>query len=355
MARYLRAATVGIVLAAGSLICPGHSASAQEQGQPEAALDSDAIKQMKEGYRRPPPHQVENSTLVDLGGRLFWDSRVSASGKTACASCHVPHLAWATTEPHSRSDSGKLTARKSQPLLGLGHADRALVGWDGKSATLEAQVKASITSGSMSMRETDSPVKVEVIEERIRAVPEYAKTFNAALPGSPIDVDAIAKAIAAYERTIEPGLAPFDRWVEGEEGAISESAKRGFGLFNTKAGCVACHAGWRFTDDGFHDIGTTTTDLGRGREVKTDETMQYAFKTPTLRSVSQRPPFMHNGALASLYDVVLHYEKGGIDRLSRSGALTAFVLEEQERLDLIAFLETLTGGFDGGSALHQAR
>src|SRR6185436_2340855 len=115
---------------------------------------------------------------------------------------------------------------------------------------------------------------VEVIEQRIGAVADYAERFKAALPGKPVDIDAIATAIAAYERTFEPGLAPFDRWVNGSEVAVSDSAKRGFVLFNNKALCFACHGGWRFTDDKFHDIGTSTTDLGRGRELANDPQMQ---------------------------------------------------------------------------------
>ena len=125
-------------------------------------------------------------------------------------------------------------------------------------------------------------------------------------------------------------------------------------LFNTKAMCVACHAGWRFTDDNFHDIGTTTTDRGRGREAKDDPAMQFAFKTPTLRSVALRPPFMHNGSAAKLYDVVVHYEKGGIDRPSRSPAMTPIQLDEQERLDLVEFMRSLTGTADGAAALRAA-
>ena len=107
-------------------------------------------------------------------------------------------------------------------------------------------------------------------------------------------------AVATFERTIEPGVAPFDRWVEGDEGAISEPAKRGFELFNGKAMCFACHRGWRFTDDLFHDIGTSTEDRGRGVALKDEPLAQFAFKTPTLRSVAERPPYMHNGSTATL-------------------------------------------------------
>ena len=128
------------------------------------------------------------------------------------------------------------------------------------------------------MRETDTPVKVEVIEERIKSDPAYVKKFSAALPNVPINLDTIAQAIAHFERTLDPGPAPFDRWVEGDEKAIPESAKRGFVLFTGKGNCFACHSGWRFTDDKFHDIGTTTTDRGRGRDVKDDELMQFASR-----------------------------------------------------------------------------
>jgi cytochrome c peroxidase len=223
-------------------------------------------------------------------------------------------------------------------------------GWDGRNATLEAQIKSSITNGSMSMRETDKPVTIEVIETRIRAIPEYAKGFQAALPGMPINVDAIARAIAAYEKTFEPGPSTFDRWIEGDEVAISDSAKRGFVLFNNKALCFSCHTGWRFTDDKFHDIGTSTDDLGRGRDLKSEVQMQYAFKTPTLRSVQLHGPYMHNASLASLEDVVGHYEKGGIDRPSRSPMMMPIQLSDQERRDLVSFMGTLTGAPEGDTA-----
>ena len=329
------------VLAAGGLLALAMAQSAQAQ----TAGSQPNLDTLKRDYRRPPPRPVENKALADLGGDLFFDPRISASGKTACASCHVPALGWVVTEAHPINDSAKPTARKSQPLIGLGYAGSAPVGWDGRSASLEAQAKTSIATGSMSMRETDTPVKVEVIEERIKSAADYQAKFNAALAGKPINVDTIAQAIAAFERTIEPGLAPFDRWVDGDEAAISDSAKRGFGLFAGKATCFACHAGWRFTDDQFHDIGTTVTDQGRGRETKV-EGQNFAFKTPTLRSVALRPPYMNNASLATLADVVRHYEKGGIDRPSRSPMMLPIKLTDQERLDLVAFMETLTGKTD---------
>jgi cytochrome c peroxidase len=334
--------TIAKIIATASVLA-ATGVIALAPAEPTQAQNLDAIKSE---YRRPTPRPAENKPLVELGRDLFFDARISASGKTACASCHFPELGYVVTDPHPRNDSGKPTSRKSQPLIGLGYAGNARVGWDGRSPTLEAQAKASIATGSMSMRETDMPVKVETIEERVRSAPDYAAKFNAALPGRPIDVDAIALAVAAFERTLEPGIAPFDRWIAGDEAAIAESAKRGFVLFTGKASCAACHSGWRFTDDQFHDIGTTTTDQGRGREIK-DAELNFAFKTPTLRSVALRAPYMHNASITTLADVVRHYEKGGINRPSRSPMLFPIQLTEPERLDLVAFMETLTGNGEG--------
>ena len=112
--------------------------------------------------------------------------------------------------------------------------------------------------------------------------------------------------------------APFDAWIDGDEAAISESAKRGFRLFVGKAECSKCHTGWNFSDNKFHDIGTTTSDIGRAKIDTTDPLAMYAFKTPSLRDTAQRAPYMHNGEWATLEDVMRHYVTGGIDRPSRS-------------------------------------
>ena len=337
--------SVARIIATGCVLA-ATGALALTWAEPAQTQSLDAIKA---GYRRPAQRLVDNKPLADVGRELFFDARISASGKTACVSCHFPELGYVVSDAHPLNDSGKPTSRKSQPLIGLGHAGNAPVGWDGRSPTLEAQAKASIATGSMSMHETDTPVSVETIAERVKSAPNYAAKFNAALPGRSIDIDAVALALAAFERTLEPEMAPFDRWIADDETAISQSAKRGFGLFTGKAGCTACHGGWRFTDDQFHDIGTTTTDLGRGREIK-GGALNFAFKTPTLRSVALRAPYMHNASLATLGDVVRHYEKGGIDRPSRSLMLVPIKLTDGERLDLVTFLETLTGDGEGPRA-----
>jgi cytochrome c peroxidase len=314
-------------------------------GVPQAPAADDApaadIEAMKREYRRPPARPVANPALADLGRTLFFDPVISASGKTACASCHRPELGFGSNEARSVSDSGRPTLRKTQALLGIGHA-RPPFDWDGRHATLEAQAVSSIGTGTMSMFATKTEVKVDDILARLRGNESYVSKFRQALPGAPINLDNVVIAISAFERTIEPGEAPFDRWIEGDETAIPEAAKRGFVLFHTEAACSGCHSGWRFTDDRFHDIGSSTTDRGRGRELKDDPKMQFAFKTPTLRSVALRSPHLHDGSAATLRDVVDHYAKGGIDRPSRSPMIHPIELTEQERNDLVAFMQTLT-------------
>jgi cytochrome c peroxidase len=334
------------LVAVGCWLASGHVTSAHAQ----AGGGLGDLSALKSQYRRAPARPITNQALVDLGRDLFFDPTLSASGKTACASCHFPELGWTVAEARSTNDAGKPTPRRSQSLVGIGHQGSAPIGWDGRSPTLEAQAKASIATGAMSMRETPTPVPVDVIVERIRNSPAYVTKFKAALPEAKIDIDSIAHAISEFERTIEPGTAPFDRWVAGDETAIPEAAKRGFALYSGKALCIACHRGWRFTDDQFHDIGTTTTDRGRGGNVTDNPMMQFAFKTPTLRDVALHPPYMHNGTQATLEEVVKHYEKGGIARASRSPMMQPITLTDAERRDLVAFMETLSGETLAGAA-----
>lgn len=306
-----------------------------------ALADDTTMDELKSGYRRAMTPPVGNAALVELGRDLFFDPVISSTGQTSCATCHRPESAYSINEPHSRTDSGQLTFRRTQTLLGIGHA-RPPFDWDGRAATLEAQAVSSIGIGSMSLFPSKTPVKVDEIMARLRGKDGYVVKFKAAFADGTIKIDNVVTALAAFQRTIEPGEAPFDRFVEGDDNAISGAAKRGFLLFNGKGGCAQCHGGWRFTDDLFHDIGISTSDLGRGAELKKNGKMQYAFKTPTLRQVAQRAPYMHDGSMTTLRDVMLHYVKGGIDRPSRSSKMAPVALSPAEQDDLIAFLETLS-------------
>jgi cytochrome c peroxidase len=185
--------------------------------------------------------------------------------------------------------------------------------------------------------------EAELIRD-LGAIPGYRDLFVAAFPeDGVINRKTMEQAIATYERTIISGKAPFDRWVDGDESAISAAAKRGFALFTGKAQCVACHSGWNLTDDAFHDIGIGgDADIGRGRLFRNSVALQHAFKTPTLRDVAHRAPYMHDGSLPTLMAVIDSYDRGGIDRPSRDPSIRPLGLSAAEKAELVAFLETLT-------------
>jgi cytochrome c peroxidase len=152
----------------------------------------------------------------------------------------------------------------------------------------------------------------------------------------------IAQAIATYERTVVSERAPFDDWIDGNEKAISDDAKRGFAVFNGKGRCASCHDGWNFTNDGFQDIGLPSEDIGRGQFVPGVVKMEHAFKTPGLREITRRSPYMHDGSLATLEAVVEHYDRGGVDRPSRADLMKPLGLSAQEKSELVAFMKTLS-------------
>jgi cytochrome c peroxidase len=212
------------------------------------------------------------------------------------------------------------------------------LGWSGQFPDLESVAMTPITSPKM----MNLPENVMV--ERLSAIPGYVAAFNNTFHAAQIDRRQIEQALATYERSILPTSAPFDRWIDGDKTAINKSAQRGFELFNGKANCAACHSGWAFTDSSFHDIGSAQNDdVGRGKLFPNSITLRYAFKTPTLRDVARRGPYMHDGSVPTLSAVIDLYDRGGIDRPSRATEIYPLGLSGVEKADLIAFLETLTG------------
>jgi cytochrome c peroxidase len=291
-------------------------------------------------YRRPAatPFPEENPYSVakaELGRMLFFDPILSASGSRSCASCHNPGLSWGDGLPRGVGDAHASMALRSPTLLNVAWTLRP--GWDGKFPDLEAVTFAAITgAANMNLPEAQAV-------ERVAAIPGYVRAFAEAFGGGGVTRRNIELALATYERGIVSGQAPFDRWIEGDEGAIGASAKRGFALFNGRARCSACHSGWAFTDNSFHDIGTAQgDDIGRGRLFPTSVKLRYAFKVPTLRDVARRGPYMHDGSIPTLDAVIDLYDRGGIDRPSRSALVQPLGLTDQEKGDLIAFLRTLT-------------
>jgi cytochrome c peroxidase len=272
---------------------------------------------------------------VELGRALFFDPRLSASNVISCATCHNPGFSWGDGLARGVGHASKTLKRRSPTLLNVAWAEALF--WDGRAATLEEQALGPIASPD----EMNMPL--EQLVPKIQAVDGYAPMFERAYPGEGISAQTIAKAIATFERTVVSAMAPFDRWIAGDKHAISEEAARGFVLFNEKAKCASCHSGWRFTDDSFHDIGAIGEDRGRAGVLEGIEAMEYAFKTPTLRDVDRRGPYLHDGSEATLEAVMELYDLGGrVKRPSLSKEIVALGLTARETSDVVAFMRTLT-------------
>lgn len=333
------AAAVGMGgLLATSLV----AANASDTGAPSAAPPVN-IEALKADYVRPSeiPFPEENpftEQKAELGKVLYFDPRLSRSQMQSCASCHNPSLGWGDGLAKGVGEGMQPLKRRSPTILNSAWSEALM--WDGRFETLEEQALGPIQAG------VEMNMKLDDLLARLGEIEGYRPLFGDAFGSAEITAQRIAKAIATYERTVVSGEAPFDRWINGEDGAISASAKRGFVVFNTKARCVACHSEWRFTDDSFHDIGLPDTDIGRGKHLPSIVTMQHAFKTPGLRNIDQRGPYMHDGSLATLEAVVEHYDEGGVARPSLSPEMQPLGLTQQEKADLVEFMLTLTSDDD---------
>jgi cytochrome c peroxidase len=225
---------------------------------------------------------------------------------------------------------GNRTTRNSPSIINLAWSDRFF--WDGRVDSLEKQVIFPIES------HLELNLKMEELVQRLKAETEYVKKFNEVFPQVGITKETIASALATFVRTLKSHGAPFDKWIKGDANAINESAKRGFDLFRGKAKCISCHFGWRFTNDQFADIGVVGNDIGRG---KFDSNFNFAFKIPGLRKISETSPYMHNGSLVTLDDVIEFFNRGG-DVKRPSVQITPLHLTSDEKKDLKEFLLTLT-------------
>ena len=302
---------------------------------------------------------------VELGTQLYFDPRLSRDQTIACASCHHPSMGWAEAKPVSTGIHRQKGGRSAPTIVN--RALGATQFWDGRAKTLEDQALGPMAN----------PIEMgftpEGAAERLNAIEGYRIQFEAVF-GGPANPERIAKAIAAFERTILSGNSKLDVYeralpfldYEAEQGdepellarmklaleaeanrRLSEQALRGRALFFDKAKCSTCHVGQDLTDELFHNLGVgmdkRNPDLGRFvvTEVEKDKG---AFKTPSLRNIAKTAPYMHDGSLATLRAVVDHYDKGGIKNQWLSDKIFELKLSEQEKQDLVVFMEeALTG------------
>ncbi len=298
----------------------------------------------------PVPVPADNpptAETIALGRRLYYDPALSLDNTVSCASCHHPDKGFADDKPFSEGVQKKLGGRNSPTVLNAAYFPVQF--WDGRAPSLEEQAKGPVQN-PVEMAHT-----LGGVEERLSLGPTYKAEFEKAFGPGPITYDKVAKAIASFERTVVAANSPFDRYYYGhDKKALSPAAIRGFEVFRRadKGNCAACHTiadGYAlFTDNSFHNIGVgvkneTPTDVGRFAVTK-NETDKGCFKTPSLRNVALTAPYMHDGSLKDLKQVVDFYIGGGNSNPYRDPKIKPLdFLSGQERADLLEFLNSLNG------------
>jgi cytochrome c peroxidase len=292
--------------------------------------------------------QAPDDRLVLLGQKLFFDARLSATGTTACASCHDPSYAFAEPRRVSISDSGRRGRRNAPSLLDVGFLPRLM--WDGRFHTLEDQALSPFQRGEMG-------IGVDEALRRVSSDRQYVYLFRAALGRRPT-ADGIACALAAFQRTLVSGSSRVDRFLLSHEPILTPLEHDGFQIFTGRAGCSNCHQLFPlrpdgrehsrplFTDFQFHNLGVGYgsggfADTGRHQHSRID-TAWGAFRTPPLRNVARTPPYMHDGSLPTLEDVVEFYSAGGRPNPNLSPLIRPLLLDDYEKAALVAFLRGLT-------------
>ena len=330
-----------------------------------------------------PADNPQSAVKVKLGDKLFKDKRFSMTGEVSCATCHDPDKAFTDSPLKTSEGIHKLRGTRNAPTI-INAAFFERMFWDGREPTLERQATQPLINPiEMGLPENYAPLLALV-----RSDPEYQALFKDAfgVSGNAVGLLQVSQAMAAFERTIISGNSPFDHWYfAGEKTAISESAQRGYKVYIGQGRCVSCHVISQndalFTDNRFHNINVGFQRIGddarrfavafsssKQRGVKVDEAVLAdaksselgrfavndawtdlgAFKTPTLRNVERTAPYMHDGSLAKLEDVVEFYNKGGKvkdeDPVNdyQSGGIRPLNLDEKQKADLVEFLKTLT-------------
>ncbi len=298
-------------------------------------------------YLPVPEDSPLTSEKVELGRKLFSDPILSRDKSLTCAGCHDPERAFTDGRAISVGVFGRVGTRSVPTLVNRAYGSSFF--WDGRTSSLEEQVLQPIQDP----KELDMTLK-DVVEE-LRRDRQYSELFQAVFGRIPTHLD-LAKALASYVRTILSGDSSFDRYLNGERDVLSDREREGLRIFRGTGNCTACHVGPNFTDERFHNTGIAWRDgelLDPGRfEVTGKKKDQGAFKTPTLREIPRTAPYMHDGSLATLEEVIEFYNRGGNPNPYLDPELRPLQLTAEEKKSLLAFLRSLSGTVQEGRGIR---
>lgn len=283
---------------------------------------------------------------VELGKMLFFDKRLGKDGKMSCETCHLPEKGWTDGKALSAKFDGSLNTRHTPTLYNVGFYTSWY--WDGRAATLEGQINAA-WGGQMGV--SDAAAK-EAVAMTLNGIEGYKMAFNSAMGGDATP-DRIVKALATFVRTLRSEDSAWDKYEKGDKSAVSEEVVKGFEVFSStdKAQCTLCHVPPTYTDKTFHNVGIGTDkekpDAGRGKILadKQDpgaDAMTGAFKTPTMRSITDTAPYFHDGRAKTLDEAVTLMLKGGIPNAKKDEKLTERKISAEEKKALMAFLKAIS-------------
>lgn len=276
-----------------------------------------------------PQDNPSTPEKIALGKQLYFDGRLSADGKVSCATCHDPAKGFSNGEQFATGVEGKKGGRNSPTVINTAY--QTFQFWDGRAGTLEQQALGPIQNP------IEMNMTLDAVVAKLNGIEGYKKQFQQVF-GTDVTSEGIARAIAAYERTVLSGDAPYDKFKAGDKSALSEAAQRGMKLFFGKANCSACHSGPNFTDNSFHNIGVAGDDVGR-EAISKMAGDKGAFKTPTLREIARTAPYMHDGSQKTLEEVVAHYNKGGNSHPQLDEEVYALKLTNEQIADIVTFLK----------------
>lgn len=281
-----------------------------------------------------PVHNPLTRNKVLLGQQLFFDPVLSLDSTVSCATCHRPDAFFADGQALSRGVGGRPGTRNTPSLLNIAY--HQLFFWDGGSITLEHQVFGPLQNPD------EMALDLASVLQRLESIPTYREAFEELFDEAP-SLRGLTQALGAYQRTLLSGGARYDRYKAGDQTALSPAETRGYKLFKGKAGCLHCHHGFLLTSLRFENNGIAVSKEDSGRARVTGLKEDYGkFKVPSLRNVAQTAPYMHNGGMATLSEVIDHYDQGGREVRGKSPLIQPLGLEEEEQADLEAFLHALT-------------
>jgi cytochrome c peroxidase len=286
------------------------------------------------------PSPTDNKTTkvrVELGKLLYFDARLSKSGQVSCATCHNPEKGWSDAQVKAVGVYGRVGPRNSPTVLNTAFQSHQF--WDGRARSLEEQALGPMQAS------VEMDMKLDDILKIVKSKKGYVSMFKKAYPNEKLTIKTIAKAIAAFERTVISQPSPFDLYIAGNKNAISANAAMGFSLFVGKAHCADCHDGFNFTDGSFHNVGLGDDDIGRQKLKMKRKAWAHAFKTPTLRDITKSGPYFHDGSVQTLQETVAICGNGGRypKKYGISDAIKNRNLSTKDIEQITEFLKSLTG------------